>query len=331
MIMTQSFEKYRVIRLAALVCMLLVWQPIAGMSQPWVAQQAGVTANLNGVHFINKNTGWIVGAGGVILRTDAEGDAWISVESGTKDNLLALHAIDDLRAWAVGENGRILHTANGSQWTAQNSGITRTLRDVFFLDSRTGYAAGDDFTLLRTIDGGNTWGSVLTTPATNFKTLLFSDILNGWAAGDFVYRTTDGGRTWTRGIPQIGFGDGRFVVYDLNFTELNNGWVIAGRPSLSGSLYITNDGGRTFNQAFFSGAGNVLGSVYFHPDSSGWAVTDKGSFVQTADGGKNGVRQGDRKFQPLTKVNFIGDFGYAFGASGNTGPSLGFYIYRPDN
>ena len=127
----------RMTYLAALACLLSVWQPKAGMSQPWVVQQAGVTVNLNGVHFINKNTGWIVGDGGLILRTDAEGDAWVSVESGTSDNLLALHAIDDLRAWAVGENGRILHTADGTNWVAQNSGTTRTLRDVFFLDSRT--------------------------------------------------------------------------------------------------------------------------------------------------------------------------------------------------
>lgn len=239
----------------------------------------------------------------------------------------AVYFLNQEVGWIGGD--RLFRTIDGGQnWQFTNNAAVKSM---VFLDQNAGFLVGDaDRTLYNTTTSGEVWVKVAGIESFIDK-VWFIDKTHGWAAGDFVYRTTDGGSTWTRGTPQIGFGDGRFIVYDLNFTDLNHGWVIAGRPSLSGRLYITNDGGRTFKQALFSGAGNVLRSVYFHPDSSGWAVTDKGSFVQTADGGKNGVRQGDRKFQPLTKVNFIGDFGYAFGASGNSGASLGFYIYRPAN
>jgi photosystem II stability/assembly factor-like uncharacterized protein len=81
----------------------------------WVKQNHTLTVNqLNAVFFLNANTGWAVGDGGVILYT----------------------------------------TNGGTNWTAQTSGTTNNLREVFFVNSTTGIIVGDFSTILRTVDAG---------------------------------------------------------------------------------------------------------------------------------------------------------------------------------
>jgi photosystem II stability/assembly factor-like uncharacterized protein len=59
------------------------------------------------VQFINEDDGWIIGRGGVILRSSDKGATWVEQESGTKQNLYALY-FDKKLGWAVGSKGLIL-------------------------------------------------------------------------------------------------------------------------------------------------------------------------------------------------------------------------------
>jgi hypothetical protein len=74
--------------------------------------------------------------------------------------------------------------------------------DLRFIDERVGYACGDRGTLLRTIDGGATWGPFASAgaPTGSLNGLAFADTLVGVAVGEPydpadspILRTTDGG------------------------------------------------------------------------------------------------------------------------------------------
>ena len=76
-------------------------------------QTSGADYYLNSVHFINEQTGWIVGSNGTILNTRNGGETWELQPSGTTNDLFSVHFTDALNGWAVGENGTILHTSTG--------------------------------------------------------------------------------------------------------------------------------------------------------------------------------------------------------------------------
>ena len=59
------------------------------------------------VKFVNDDEGWIVGRGGVILRSEDGGQTWLQQDSGTRQNLYALF-FDKKLGWAVGGDGLVL-------------------------------------------------------------------------------------------------------------------------------------------------------------------------------------------------------------------------------
>ena len=56
---------------------------------------------------ISDDQGWIVGRGGVILRSDDGGRAWIEQQNPTKQNLYGLYFRKKI-GWAVGGDGMML-------------------------------------------------------------------------------------------------------------------------------------------------------------------------------------------------------------------------------
>ncbi len=74
-------------------------------------------------------------------------------------NLLIGAAQAGSRLVGVGEFGHIiLSDDNGATWRQARSVPTRaTLTTVYFVDDKTGWAGGHDTTVLKTVDGGETW------------------------------------------------------------------------------------------------------------------------------------------------------------------------------
>ncbi len=59
------------------------------------------------VNFADDKKGWIVGYGGVVLRSSDKGHTWIKQESITTGHLYGLY-ITKKFGWAVGAKGTIL-------------------------------------------------------------------------------------------------------------------------------------------------------------------------------------------------------------------------------
>lgn len=117
-----------------------------------------------------------------------------------------------------------------------------------------------DQTVLRTNDGGGTWHDV-TPPGAAFGYIAGSAFLDAGHAfitapdttdplrTGTLYRTTDGGQTWS--MNAIPFGGG-----SLRFIDPSNGWAMAGLGVGAGSnaiaIFQTTDGGATWTQAFIN-------------------------------------------------------------------------------
>ncbi len=135
------------------------------------------------------------------------------------------------------------------------------LTEIQFLDEHEGWALTQT-QIVRTNDGGTTWYNVtppdaVTADATSETFVL--DVLdqthawvqkpdfNNFPNNGLLYRTTNGGLTWT--ISSTPFSGG-----DLNFIDANHGWMLAdlgvGAGSNAVAIFQTTDGGSTWTQTY---------------------------------------------------------------------------------
>ncbi|MGH7596461.1 MAG: WD40/YVTN/BNR-like repeat-containing protein [bacterium] len=123
----------------------------ASATQPaFNGQTSGTTQELNSIHMLNGNVGFVAGAKGTILKTTDGGNNWTTQVSKTTLNLNAISFLDANRGIAVGDSGKILSTTDGgASWTSQESGTTNSLRGVHFVDANAAYAVGINGAILK--------------------------------------------------------------------------------------------------------------------------------------------------------------------------------------
>ncbi|MFT3828881.1 MAG: YCF48-related protein [Opitutaceae bacterium] len=111
------------------------------------------------------------------------------------------------RVVAVGERGHVLLSDDqGQTWRQAPTPTRATLTAVAFADALHGWAVGHLGTILRTVDGGESWQK-LSAGLAREDVLLdvrFLDANDGFAVGAYglFLRTRDGGATWERSDPQ---------------------------------------------------------------------------------------------------------------------------------
>jgi photosystem II stability/assembly factor-like uncharacterized protein len=149
----------------------------------------------------------------------------------------------------AGKAGDASGGALTASWTVQTSGVTASLRGVSAVDDRTAWASGANGTILRTLDGGATW-SVIPIPGaekTDFRDLeAFGPneaVVMGIDRPALVFRTADGGRTWTKTYENDSPG---IFLDGLAFFDRKNGLAF-GDP-MDGRFFfiITSDGGASW-------------------------------------------------------------------------------------
>lgn len=108
--------------------------------------------------------GWLVGQGGLVLRTNDGGATWQAPREPLPEEL-ARHfdfealAVGGPNVWIAGTPGtRIFYSPDeGQRWFAAPTGQTLPIRALCFVDEHHGYAVGSLGTILATTDGGQTW------------------------------------------------------------------------------------------------------------------------------------------------------------------------------
>lgn len=228
----------------------------------------------NGLSFITRGQGWIVGNAGVILHTTDSGNTWTFQHGNSCADMLCIQFVGTSEGWIGGSSGTILHTTNaGKTWQPQNSGITSDVHSVSFINNSEGWMLSGSG-VLHTINGGNSW-SLLSSPVSGFC-IKFTDPMSGWVGSNFgkIYHTSDGGKKWSTQVS--GVTENLLSVSAINGSEA---WM-AGVPG----IIHTSDSGKTWS----SQTGNCCKfykSVHFINSRVGWAIGEN-VLLRTENGGK---------------------------------------------
>lgn len=158
-----------------------------------------------GLHFLNHNTGTVVGWGGTINRTTDAGSTWVTQSSGTTHDLHVVQLLDNRIGFIGGGRGSFLRTADGgSSWTETPLADTnKEIFSMYFINSTTGWigtwAPSEPAEVLKTTDAGTSWSVETAIGNRVVSAISFTDSLHGWMAGQAgsVFITTDGGRSWS--------------------------------------------------------------------------------------------------------------------------------------
>jgi RHS repeat-associated protein len=181
----------------------------------------------------------------------------------------------------------------GISWTRMNNLVASDLKKVQMVSATNGYAVGTNGTVLKTIDGGNTW-DMFSVPniATTFNDLYFNVAYpsNGVIVGEngTVYYTTTNGTSWLVGptgitagssLTAITFDGGSFyVTANLN----GNGKVYKGAANAFGA------GGFTIGTWAPLGAqASEILKINMVNQTKGFAIAADGNLLKTVDGGTN--------------------------------------------
>lgn len=146
--------------------------------------------------FIDSMTGWAVGGGGTILKSEDGGINWVLQHVLSEDVDEALHSVyfaDQNNGWIVGDAGTILKTTDGGDtWIYKLSSTSYELHSVHFIDIYTGWAVGCFGTILKTTNGGEDWYAQISGTVQVLDDVFFTDSNNGWIVGGTeIFHTVD--------------------------------------------------------------------------------------------------------------------------------------------
>ena len=272
------------------------WRSMDGGSN-WTRTLVGLGAlpAVWNISFFDNQLGAIVGQSGFIFKTTDGGLTWAMLNNGIGGvEFRDLEMFDDSAGLAVGDNGYFLRTTDGGHHCEtgrlQVTGVVlfrnEHLRAVSVVDANFAVAAGFDGVVYKTFDRGNTWESIgyPNLPGEYFiSDVKFVSRNVGYVTGNRpgigqgLFRTSDGGATWTPIFPNGG--------YSIDFTDVNRGWTV-----FTGRLgYRTTNAGTTWEQMILPDQGftPTILKTDFVNGNEGWAVGWDGYAAHTTDGGRN--------------------------------------------
>lgn len=225
--------------------------------------------------FLSEQNGFAVGidywtGDFLILKTTNGGTSWFpfNYEFGLFIGWCnAIDFTDTQNGYVVGDFGLFFRTSNGgATWTASQTPVFSNLKAVDFVDAQNGFALSVDNHLLKTTNGGASWQVYY--PQQDFSFIWFQSAQLGFASGDGLFRTTDGGISWVKLPSDMPFGP-----RDLEFIGPASAVAL-----WNGNFYRTNDACQSWylQQTILNLPGPddtaALDDFDMSPSSAGWAV-----------------------------------------------------------
>lgn len=229
--------------------------------------------NLRAAFFVNGEVGWVGGVGGTILRTVDAGKTWEAQLGGDPESkaprINTLYFLDERRGWAsqgeAGHTFKLLHTRDGESWEEIGS-LPYGADQLVFTSPQTGFV------------DGNPGMSV--------------------AGSQFIYRTTDGGKTWKQSWTceaKVNVGgvsrNMSCIVRQIQFPTPQVGYAAIGSGctgmGCGGPPLIakTTDGGETWTIMSGPGDEDEVSSILFLDENTGFARLSSKKLHMTTDGG----------------------------------------------
>ena len=181
-----------------------------------------------------------------------------------------------------------------------------------FLCNDTGWVAPyTDDNLYKTTDGGSTWTPQPMLPGINSTAIKFFNNLHGIVAGEGkAIITNDGGASWTQAAPSL---FAHYTIRDIEYQSPLEIWAV-GNCSDNKAILKSNDGGTTWQEIMlqtFTGAADL----FFATESKAFLASNNAIF-RSDDGGETWHQAALNTPSPvnLSKITFTDDStGYAVG------------------
>jgi len=221
-----------------------------------------------------------VGERGIVLLSEDDGRSWRQVVTPVRVSLTAVTFVGEQKGWAAGHLGVILHTEDGGEsWVKQFDGTQAAALVLAAAEERAAAEPdpekGEDllFSARRLVADG---------PDKPFLDLCFLDEATGFVVGAFnlIFRTTDGGATWTPWQDRV---ENPMELHFYGIQAAGAMLYIAGEQGL---LLRSTDGGAHFNALASPYEGSYFGLV---TDPAGGVVVFglRGNVYRSVDGGES--------------------------------------------
>lgn len=260
------------------------------------------------VAFRNQNLGWIVGEGGSMLKTVNGGSTWFEVTNQARRNLKAIDFGDQNFVMAVGNAGIILKSLDdGTVWQEVSSGTTTWhFYGVDFTGPDTGWIVGPNKTILKSVNGGETWKPQASSAPQNLLDVYMINNRLGWTVGEWgvILKTTTGGdnEDWVEQVSGT-----NYFLHSCYFLNSQEGWICGGPVSADTSIILhTNDGGDHWVRQPCS-ANASLRAIFFLDNKHGWVVGENGNVARTSDGGTTWVPVATGRTEDFYSLYFLSD------------------------
>lgn len=237
-------------------------------------------AFLEYVQFVNANTGFVSGQGGV-FRSDDGGASWIDITP---------FPMVQEKGW-------------GSYWLNDRVGMYLV----------GGCATGTQ-AFYRTSDGGRTWSVFFgNEPMSGLSDALLYEDGTGWAVSSGVlWRTDDYGRTWYK-FSNTGprYWTEEITVSGRSILLPTSGLDCDGQARNTGSLRFSRDGGVSWKE---HQTGQNMFGAFLLSERIGWGVGDNRTVLYTEDAGANWTLRNCGIRGNIDDIYFIDDtLGWAVG------------------
>jgi serine/threonine-protein kinase len=202
-----------------------------------------------------------------------------------------------------------------SSWELVKLDSDRNLNSIAFINDYKGFIAGDSGLVMQSVDGGITWGKVITAHSNSFNSICSNDNkLYVVGSAGFIGKLNGASKQ----IKKINSNTTE-TLFKIYFNSINTGFIVGS----NGLILKTYDGGLTW-QKIQSNVNTNLFSISFADSKNGIIVGWNGTILKSNDSGESWQKQNINFNSYLKDVLFVNEFlGLIVGGEGK--------IFRTEN
>ncbi|MFK5855931.1 MAG: YCF48-related protein [Bacteroidota bacterium] len=269
----------------------------------WTETTPSDHAGFSKIIFLDSQTGWICGFDGELMKTTDGGNTWVDKSSVYYQSFNDIHFFDDNKGVLLeGVYMRLTFDA-GETWdsivyidnTSYQYSITSWAYDELIT---VGYSGS----IVKSLDGGNTWESINKGMTNTIIQLGFINSLEGFAitnkwSSSGLYKTVDGGYNWTVDTLMENGPFYEMYIDDQSIYLLND----------SSQLVKTNNGGNDWELLDVPDINYHYADLQFVNENTGYMCDSDGLLLKTSDGGHTWVDKSLNGNFNLNTVFFVNE------------------------